>query len=1042
MAEMDPPLTIHTSRHFQSWLREAGISLGFTTYQTNRLFLIGSKDDGGLSAFERIFERPMGLYATPERLYMNSLWQIWELDDALPRGETHNGYDRLYVPRRAHTTGHLDVHDIALDGAGRIVFVNTLYSCLATISERYSFKPLWKPPFVSKLVPEDRCHLNGLAMADGVPAYATTVSRSDVVAGWRDRRHTGGCVIDVEDNEVILDSLSMPHSPRVYRDKLWVLNSGTGEFGWVDRSAGRFEPVAFCPGYLRGLAFHGNFAIVGLSKQRKERTFSGLALDDRLRDKDADARCGLWVIDLTTGTVAHWLQLEGVVIELYDVVVIPETRRPMALGFKTDEIQRLITIDAEPRPVFEPLVVPDPASHPPAVSPAPRGGAPARPFAVRGEEKEAAPPSPPEYGQANRLASAGNYAEAIPLYEEVLRRQPGHVNALHNLATVHYRLGNLEAAVSVYRRAIEANPAAVRSLVGLASVLQARGELGEAIRWFEQARRVEPHNPEVLNGLGMALYESGDLSRAKQCFQAALRADPRCAQAHNNLAGILKIEEKRAEALKLHERAVQLDPNFFAAQENIGKIYEEQQMIDAARQAYKKALAIRDDPVLLLHTELLCPPVFACNEALDAYRARAERIIDLFAGRRLEIPLGRVQSSRAEPPYDWAYHGRDNRVLREKYAALFRDAFPQPAELARGPSAGRRRIGFVVTPGHEGVFVRCMGGIVERLDPRRFESTVVCARPGEPVLRSGIRGAHVRWLNFPLRFDHTVSVLREALFDVLYFWEVGTDSTNYFLPFLRLAPVQCTGWGWPETSGAPHLDLHLTSVALCTPDADRLFTEKLLRLPHLPAYFLRPPIPERPGGPEKFGLPAGAHLYVCAQNLRKVLPDFDLLVGAILRADPEGVAVFVADTHPAAGQLLQERWRETLADVAHRVVLLPRLDAYAYFDLIASADVLLDTLGFGGANTAYDAAAAGTPVVTLPTEHPRSRYTSALHRAMGTEELIAGSMDDYVAIALTVGTERALRYKLSERIRAAAPPLFESPLAVRQMEEFLETVRP
>lgn len=344
MTEGAPPLTVSLSQHFLSWLYEAQISLAFTTYQTNRLFLIGLKPDGRLSTFERHFDRPMGLHASNDGLVMNSRWQIWELPNAVPPGQTYNDYDRVFVPRTAYTTGALDVHDIAVDRGGRIVFVNTLYSCLATVSARSSFTPLWRPPFISALAPEDRCHLNGLAMVDGEPAYTTAVCRSDVVAGWRDRLAEGGCIIDIEDGEIVIDGLSMPHSPRVFGGRLWVLNSGTGELGYVDRPKRSFEPVAFCPGYLRGLAFHGPHAIVGMSKSRHD-SFGGLPLEARLASKDADARCGLAVVDLRTGVIAHWLKLEGVVTELYDVVVLTGCRRPMALGFKTDEIQRFITID-------------------------------------------------------------------------------------------------------------------------------------------------------------------------------------------------------------------------------------------------------------------------------------------------------------------------------------------------------------------------------------------------------------------------------------------------------------------------------------------------------------------------------------------------------------------------------------------------------------------------------------------------------------------------------------------------------------------------
>jgi uncharacterized protein (TIGR03032 family) len=214
------------------------------------------------------------------------------------------------------------------------------------VSDRHSCKPLWKPGFISQYINEDRCHLNGLAMVAGEAKYATASSQSDVVDGWRDRRQNGGIVIDIESNDIIVTGLSMPHSPRWYQEKLWLLNSGRGELGYVDLDTGKFEAITFCPGYVRGLAFWQNWAIVGLSKPRGgDNTFSGLELDELLAGKDAEARCGMMVIDLTNGAIVHWLRFEGIVTELYDVQVIPAVQRPMALGFQTDEIAKLITLE-------------------------------------------------------------------------------------------------------------------------------------------------------------------------------------------------------------------------------------------------------------------------------------------------------------------------------------------------------------------------------------------------------------------------------------------------------------------------------------------------------------------------------------------------------------------------------------------------------------------------------------------------------------------------------------------------------------------------
>lgn len=341
-----PLLEALASREFTAWLAEQHVSLAFTTYQSGKLFLAGLQPNGRLSLFERTFNRCLGLWGDGQTLWMSSLYQLWRFENTLPLGQLANGFDRVYVPKVGYVTGDLDIHDVAVDADGKVVFVNTLFGCLATLSERHSFVPLWKPPFLSKLAAEDRCHLNGLAMENGRPAYVTCVSQSDSADGWRDRRHDGGCVIDVRTNETLVTGLSMPHSPRVYRDQLWLLDSGTGYFGRIDLTSAskKFEPLTFCPGYLRGLSFIGDFAVVGLSQCRENRTFQGLALDDHLKARDAEAHCGLCVIDLRTGDLVHWLWLKGVVRELYDVVVLPGVRRPSALGFRTDEIRRTLNI--------------------------------------------------------------------------------------------------------------------------------------------------------------------------------------------------------------------------------------------------------------------------------------------------------------------------------------------------------------------------------------------------------------------------------------------------------------------------------------------------------------------------------------------------------------------------------------------------------------------------------------------------------------------------------------------------------------------------
>jgi uncharacterized protein (TIGR03032 family) len=337
-----------TSRHFPAWLASTGGSIAFTTYQAGKLFLLGVKPDGRLSVFERTFPRCMGLAVSADgrSLALATQTQIQRFDNVLPAGQaSQDGYDAVYAPHASWVTGDLDVHDVGFGADGRPLFVNTLFACLATVSDDHSFRPVWTPPFISRLAAEDRCHLNGLAMEDGKPRYVTAVSRSDVADGWRDKRRDGGVVIDVESDVIVAEGLSMPHSPRLHEGKLWLLNSGTGEFGHVDPAHGKFEPFALCPGYARGLAFVGGHAVIGLSLARENRTFSGLALEEALATRDVEARCGLAIVDLSSGDMTHWVRIEGLIRELYDVAALPGVRRPSAIGFKTDEVKHVISIE-------------------------------------------------------------------------------------------------------------------------------------------------------------------------------------------------------------------------------------------------------------------------------------------------------------------------------------------------------------------------------------------------------------------------------------------------------------------------------------------------------------------------------------------------------------------------------------------------------------------------------------------------------------------------------------------------------------------------
>lgn len=322
-------------------------SLAFTSYQSGLLYLIGRKPNGGLNIHQTSIRKPMGLHLDASKaLTLTSGFQVMRFENVLePHEQVNNTFDVCFTPRLIHVTGNLDSHDVGVLDDGSTVFVNTRFNCLAKPSTRHSFEEFWRPPFVSALVDEDRCHLNGLAMEEGKPRYVTAVSRSDTIDGWRDRRGDGGVIVDVETGEIICEGLSMPHSPRLHNGRLWVLNSGTGELGWIEKEEGEpgtFKPQVFCPGFLRGLRFYKNYAIVGLSKPRYKR-FEGLALDQRLKDVDSEPWCGLQIIDLNTNTCVDWLRIDGAVGELYDLEVLPDMACPMAISPDSNDVVNFIT---------------------------------------------------------------------------------------------------------------------------------------------------------------------------------------------------------------------------------------------------------------------------------------------------------------------------------------------------------------------------------------------------------------------------------------------------------------------------------------------------------------------------------------------------------------------------------------------------------------------------------------------------------------------------------------------------------------------------
>ncbi|MCA8964517.1 MAG: TIGR03032 family protein [Planctomycetes bacterium] len=333
------------SPQFPALLEQLRLSLAVTTYQAGKLMIVRSAGNK-LSMLLRSFERPMGLAVSEDldRMVIGTRRMVWTLRSApeiAPQLEPVGRHDGCFVPRLAHVTGDMHGHEIAVINR-EIWLVNTQFSCLCVLDDEgdWSFEPQWKPPFIDRLAGEDRCHLNGMAIEDDRVRYVTAMGETNEPHGWRPGKTTGGVIVDVATNEIVTRGLCMPHSPRVHQGQLYVLDSGHGHLCRVDRASGERTTVAALPGYARGLAFCDRFAFVGLSLIREKDIFGGMPIAAQY--DETQRKCGVCVVDLSTGGLVAFLYFEAGTAEIFDIQLLPGMRWPTVVGFQDETLDGIM----------------------------------------------------------------------------------------------------------------------------------------------------------------------------------------------------------------------------------------------------------------------------------------------------------------------------------------------------------------------------------------------------------------------------------------------------------------------------------------------------------------------------------------------------------------------------------------------------------------------------------------------------------------------------------------------------------------------------
>jgi len=543
----------------------------------------------------------------------------------------------------------------------------------------------------------------------------------------------------------------------------------------------------------------------------------------------------------------------------------------------------------------------------------------------------------------------------------------------------------------------------------------------------------------------MADEPRGKLAEPIAAARKAIKASPNDARAHAQLAGHLKSAGDFEGAKRHCQLAVAIDPTQVGAAIDLGNILIRECDYTGALAAFGLAQIYYPDEGLRVRMAMMVPPITESRAQISLIVARLKRALNALTKTRLAIS---DPSRDAAALFYLAYYGVMDRTFYEQLANIHLKACPSLAQTAPhvanpmvqqnrgGKMGGRIKVGFVSRFLFDHSIGRLNRGLIAQLNRDIFHVTVAVLPYVTDAVTKEIVESADRAIRVPLKLDEARKVLSREELDVIVYPEIGMDSFTYCLAFARLASVQCATWGHPVTTGIPNMDYFVSSADMEVEGADAHYHETLVRLKTFTSYYVRPERAETPKGRADFGLDRDAHYYLVAQYLFKVHPDFDKILARILRGDSKGRVLMVEGSVPRWSRLLLARFKKTIPDVVKRIQFISRQNQKDFFDLMAHVEVSLDIPQFNGGNTTIEALMVGTPVVTMPVQLARGRLCAAIHAHIGVNDCVTGSVDEYVDVAIRLGTKPSYRKKVSKKILENNYKLFNNAAAIKEWERF------
>jgi predicted O-linked N-acetylglucosamine transferase (SPINDLY family) len=621
--------------------------------------------------------------------------------------------------------------------------------------------------------------------------------------------------------------------------------------------------------------------------------------------------------------------------------------------------------------------------------------------------------------------------------------QPRTTEAFFYKFVAKHQQGDLRGAEKGYRKILRHAPRNVATLINLGILLKGRGELKQAEELFLKAVELAPEHADGHTNLGGLFARQGKKYRAISCYRTALDLDPESTNALTNLGIALRIIGQYVEAFELLSRANEMDPNRAKAHEELAAVYREWGVVGKARAHLQRALDIDpENAVLRLKLATLLPVIAESTQQILEYRQHFATEISNLTKEHISIENPAWDIERTN--FYLAYHGMDDRPLQESVARLYQNSCPALNFIAphcRTPLSATIerpiRLGLISRYFRDHAIGWTFGRALAAYPKNRFR-TILYTFEGDldEVWREMSKQADKAIVLPEINLAACQKAIAADKLDVLIYADIGMEPTSYFLAMSRLAHVQCVAGGHPVTSGIPNLDYWIGND-LGEPDgAEAHYSEKLLRLKGISNNYQRARLQQPAKTRADLGLPDAALLYTCPQSLFKFHPDFDQILGRVLRRAPEAKFVLFEGPHAAWGKLLMERFARSIPDVVAQVHMAPRLPLNDFINALALSDIVLDTVHFGGGNTSFQALALGIPIVTLEGDYARGRVTSFLYRQIGVMDCVAGTIDEYVEIALRLGRDRRARAEVSQAILAGNDVLFDNDSGSLELADF------